>query len=362
MEPESLPESGDTPGAGEQLSRSEAVELVVQITGLTAAGFPLETGLRALAREVPSRRLGRRLDAVAGRVEAGVALPDALLDDSIGLPAHLRGLVLAGIKTGRLGEILQDYVRQEQVAAGLRRRLWLSLAYPLMLLMTMTILYIFISVVVIVDMASIYKDFGIALPMLTQQVLALSTAIVEQGLPLLVGTTLILVVCWLLARLFIGEGWYRWLVGRIPVVGLVGWWGSLAEFCHLFALLLESGLPLGESLRLVGEGVSDPDIAHVSRRLEHQVREGVALEKAIESEGWFPVAMRSMLAWAQTHQSLPEGLHMVGDMFEARAHAQASFVGTFLGTSTVILVLLAIGLTVAALFIPLIQLISRLSG
>ena len=55
-------------------------------------------------------------------------------------------------------------------------------------------------------------------------------------------------------------------------------------------------------------------------------------------------------------------MHTAGDIYEARARAQASFASAVYGVASVIAVLLGIGLVVGAVMIPLISMISRLSG
>ena len=48
-------------------------------------------------------------------------------------------------------------------------------------------------------------------------------------------------------------------------------WTSLAEFFHLLGLLLESGIPLLEALKLAGDGIRDPDIKTTAERLAHDL-------------------------------------------------------------------------------------------
>jgi hypothetical protein len=53
---------------------------------------------------------------------------------------------------------------------------------------------------------------------------------------------------------------------------------------------------------------------------------------------------------------------MVGETFEARARAQATVAGTFITVVAVLLTIVGISLIVGGLFLPLIQLITKLSG
>ena len=65
------------------------------------------------------------------------------------LPVHLRGLMLAGVRSGRLAEVLEEYVDLQHSQAELRRRVWIALAYPFVLLLFMTVLTAFAGVYVV---------------------------------------------------------------------------------------------------------------------------------------------------------------------------------------------------------------------
>ena len=132
-----------------KLSPEEATELAARVAELTKAGLPLGAGLRALADELPGRRLPRVLRRLADRLDAGDDLLDALESQGRSLPAHLRGLMLAGVRSGRLAEVLEEYVDLQRSQSELRRRVWLALAYPFILLLFMTALAAFAGVYVV---------------------------------------------------------------------------------------------------------------------------------------------------------------------------------------------------------------------
>ena len=124
---------------------------------------------------------------------------------------------------------------------------------------------------------------------------------------------------WLAGRLFLTPPLRRGLAGRLPLIGRVWRATSLAEFCHLLALLLESQLPLPEALRLTGEGVQDSDIDASCRLMASQVESGRSLSQAMEKVRLFPAGLPRLVRWAENQESLPEVLHMAGAMFESAA-------------------------------------------
>src|SRR5262249_10988884 len=146
-------------------------------------------------------------------------------------------------------------------------------------------------------------------------------------------------VSWLTAPLFLGPGLLRSLASRIPMIGGVWRWTSLAEFCHLLALLLDNHLPLDEALRLTGEGVQDRDMHTASERLTAAVYLVQRLAGAMVARREFPSGLPRLVAWSEREGSLPEVLHMAGEMFETRAGAHATFTGTVIGVLSVLLIL-----------------------
>ena len=121
--------------AGGGLSGAEALELSAQLAGLARAGLPLAPSLAALAEELPRGRLRRSMRDLARGLEAGQPLGEAVEGQEGRIPPHLRGLVAAGVRSGRLGEVLGEFSQYATIGVELRRRLWLNLAYPVLSLL-----------------------------------------------------------------------------------------------------------------------------------------------------------------------------------------------------------------------------------
>jgi general secretion pathway protein F len=347
-------------GAGGRLTGAEAAALSDQIAGLAKARLPLASGLVALGEELPRGRLRRSMNELARTLEKGVPLEQAVESQQGKIPPHLRGLVIAGIRSGDVGDVLSRFTEYVSVGTELKRRLWLSLAYPVLTVSIAFLLFVLVCVVVVGQFETLYRDFGIPLPRLTIALLFVGRIVNSVWGPLL-ATVAVVFGSWLAAHAFLSPSVRRSLAGRPPLLGTVWRSTSLAEFCHLLALLLESRLPLPEALRLAGEGVQDADVDAACRQMECRVESGRTLAHAIAELRYFPAGLARLLHWAEREQALPEVLHMAGSMFEARARSYSAFVGTVLNVLCAVLVFGMI-LIVPALFAPLFTLISRLAG
>jgi len=345
---------------GGRMTPDEAALFAGHVSGLTASGLPLGPGLRAAAAEMPDGRLRGTLETLADAIDSGASLDEIVGAAGDRLPGHLRGLVQVGAKTGRLSEVLGRFVTYLNVGVELRRRLWVGMAYPVLLLVVAFALLALVFSTIVGSFESIFKDFGVPLPLMTVGLLRL--AHLFAGPWQAYATLAAVAVAVFVVIFFLGPRTRQSLLGGIPVLGLVTRNTALAEFCHLLGLLLESEMPLGEAVRLTGEGVNDATIDRACRVMGSDVDAGLELSQAIGRQWLFPKGLARVLRWAEGNQSLASSLHMAGEMFEARARSQATFFGTVLSVMAVISVIVGVGWMVIALFLPLITLISRLSG
>jgi type II secretory pathway component PulF len=350
----------DEPTAA-RLSTKDAAVLSEQIAGLTRAGLPLASGLQALGAELPRGKLRRMLGAVSRSLTQGASLDQAIAAQGTALPAHLRGLVLAGQRTGRTAEVLARFAGYVQIGAQVRRQLWLSLVYPVASIVLAVALLLFALIFLVSGFEQIFADFGIPLPLLSRGLIAVSNGIREKGYTL-AEAGVVLGTIGVLAMVAFGPAVRRSVISRVPLVGPVWTWTSLAEFCHLLGLLLESEIPLAEAVPLAGAGVVDADIQAGARVITADLARGESLGKVIGRRSYFPAALGPIVAWAEQHQSLAEALHVLGEMFEGRARSQASFASMVFTALTVLLILFGVSAVVFGIFVPLLQMIQKLSG
>lgn len=343
------------------LSADETTRLSEQIASLTAAGLPLAPGLAALGQELPRGRLKRALVDLSSELEAGVPLDKAVENQRTRIPPHLRGLVLGGLRSGRLGDILGRFTGYMSIGTDIRRRLLLSMAYPVLSITVAVVLFLFVSLVVVVMFENIFMDFGVPLPRLTIAIIVVSRfARGSWQIFAILGAAIVGV--WIFIRLFLRVADRRSLITQIPVVGRVWRFISWAEFCHLLALLLESRLPLPEALQLTGEGLENADLDRACLLMSDEVERGSSLAQAMMHRRELPAGLPRLLRWAGDHAAQSEILHMVGEMFEARARSQATFAGTIMAVLAIVFVLLGMATVVIGLMLPLLTLISKLSG
>jgi type II secretory pathway component PulF len=343
------------------LTPDEAGRLSEQIATVSKTGLPLGAGLAALGHELPRGPLRQSLFELSDALDRGESLGAAVEAQRERIPPHLRGLVLAGLRSGRLGDILGRFSGYMAVGTELTRKLWLSLAYPLVSTLVAVALFVFVNVVLVNQFETIFRDFGVPLPRLTIAMLLVAHWL-QSGWPAFLIVLVGLLGLWVLLRLFLKRADRRSLATRIPVIGTVWRYTSWAEFCHLLALLLDSELTLPEALRLAGEGIENTDLNRACQVMAGDVEQGQSLAQAMERRRELPAGLARLLRWATKQHAIAEILHLTGEIFEARAKGQAIFAGTVMAVLSVIVVLWGAFSVVGGLMLPLVTLISKLSG
>ena len=104
-----------------------------QFVTLFRAGLPILKSLDLLAERLTEPKLGRHVQAVRDDVRNGTLLSDAFRKQGVFPPMYVT-TILAGEKSGALGEVLERYIAYQRLSLSVRKKIMLSLLYPSVLI------------------------------------------------------------------------------------------------------------------------------------------------------------------------------------------------------------------------------------
>ena len=136
----------------------------------------------------------------------------------------------------------------------------------------------------------------------------------------------------------------------------------MAEFSRLMALLFDQQVPLPEALRLTAAGLSDRDLAKACRRAADRVEAGSTFSESLAGLRAFPAAVLPLVQWGQYAPQPAEAMRALTEMCEDRARTHADLLETFVSPLLFLLIVGFVGMTLVSLFLPMMSLISHLSG
>ena len=229
----------DLRSAPAKLTTHEAEELSAQIATVAAAGLPLETGLAALAEELPNRRLRHALQRLVDELSRGVELETALRET--GAPPYVQALARTGIASNTLGKTFESFAQAGESLRSTMPLVMGAVLYALLAAGMCVVVWGVAAVFVIPQFAALYAGFGIEVPALTRWLLALGDFHWGLGLWVLVGALgLALLVAILVGTPVIGAVRSRRWLHRVPGLGTVVRSLALSRFSLLTSTLLDT--------------------------------------------------------------------------------------------------------------------------
>lgn len=352
------PVFGDAPPAR---SEGDAVEVVGRVADLARSGLPLASGLRALSAETPSRRVRRALVEVSDRIEGGESLEQALTHPGASVPPHLAGLIRAGARSGRLPEILEEYLEHARNATDRRKQAVTAFVYPSILFMVAGGVFTFFLVYLVPMFKKVFEDFGTELPGITQALITLSDFLYFNGVWIVLGLVVPAVALSIATGLSRREASMRRLLTMIPIVGPLVRYLALARLCRLLAIFVEQQVALPEALRLAGNGSGDSYLNAGCERLAEAVERGAPPAAVALETRELPPQLGQSFRWAENRESFSSMLDSTGRIYESRAVVQAGLLEMVAEPLTVVGIAIFIATVVLALFMPLVKLLNDLS-
>ncbi len=125
-----------------------------QFVTLFRAGLPILKCLDLLADRLTDKRLSPYVRAIRDDVKKGSLLSDAFARQGVFPPIYVTS-VMAGEKSGALGEVLERYVQYQKLALSVRKKIIVSLLYPAVLMILVVLLVIFLITFVVPQFADL---------------------------------------------------------------------------------------------------------------------------------------------------------------------------------------------------------------
>ncbi|MGE5319253.1 MAG: type II secretion system F family protein [Hyphomicrobiaceae bacterium] len=300
------------PSGRERVTRRDLVTFCIHMRYITRAGIPLLDGLRDLRDTMEKRGFRDVLAALLEDLEGGKVLSQALAAHPSVFGAVFVHSVRAGEQTGLLDAVFERLAEslkwQEEVAAKAKR----LMIYPALVLAVVGAAILFLLVYLVPQVLGLIKTMGVALPLPTLILMAVSGAVRSYWLvALLLALTLgIGLPLWVKKSEAGGDWWDRTQL-RLPVIGPIVQKITLSRFTNTLAMMYRSGVTVLDALR-AGEMIAgNRVIAGGIHRAAQQIADGRGLSESFQSLALFPPLVIRMLRVGETTGALDEALDNV---------------------------------------------------
>ncbi|MEP5766415.1 MAG: type II secretion system inner membrane protein GspF [Halieaceae bacterium] len=335
---------------------SELALVTRQLATLVQSNLPIDECLQAVAEQTRKQRLTGLLLQVRSRVAEGHSLAYAMGDFPQVFSEMYRAMVKAGEHAGFLGPVLEqlaDYSEQRQYT---QQKLKMAMIYPFILLGVAVSVVVALMVFVVPELVGIFAHTRSELPWLTRALIASSDFLRAWGVWLLV---VLIALGIAVKQLLRNDGrrrkWHQLLL-KVPGIAGILTAVDTARFASTLSILMASGVPLLESLRIAGEVLNNRILRESSADVAERVQEGSSLHRALQQSGRFPPLMVHMVASGEASGELETMLQRSATNQERELEMT---LGTLMGIMEPMMVVFMGGMVlgiVLAILLPIFQL------
>ncbi len=336
--------------------RLARADLCDAIATLAQAGVPLEQALGSLAgastRPATERRLLRGL---RDRLREGCSLSEACTEAPDWFDRFDVALIAAGQHAGELPATLIGLARHHQRAGSIGQRLFVALAYPVIVLAAGLGVVVFMSAKPLPQLIALIEQARHQPPALTTALLAFGQwlAVWWWTLPLVgiaVGTAM------------------SALATRVPIVSRLGriLHGNpiarartrvrVASLAMALARLRRAGMPLTDALAIVAETVPERALRRLLTDAVAAIRRGEDFSTVVAASPLLDPEFSQLLQLGEKSGELTEMLERIAERYQRAADRSAERVAAILAPAAIVILAFVVGVIVIACALPLMEL------
>jgi len=300
-----------------KVNNRDLVMFCFQLEQLTSAGVPMLDGLNDLRESTTNPYFQKVIGAIAGEVEGGKMLSQALAEHPDVFDEVFVNLVATGEQTGQLPVVfnnLTNTLKWQDELLGQTKRL---LAYPLFVLVVVMAAVTFLMIYLVPEMVKFLNSLGQELPLNTRILIFISNAFVKYWWLLL--TVPLVVITGLAAYIRQSqEARYRfdYLKLKLPITGEILHKIIMARFARYFALMYQTGIPILQAIKTCENIVGNRVVADALSRVHAQINAGDSMSDSFHNAGLFPPLVVRMIKVGENTGALDKSLLNVSYFYD----------------------------------------------
>jgi type IV pilus assembly protein PilC len=350
------------PTFGGGVNAKELAIFTRQFSVMIDAGLPLVQCLEILASQQENQTFQKVLAGTRGSVEGGATLSAAMRQYPKVFDALYVNMVEAGETGGILDTILQRLSTYIEKNVKLQRAVKSALVYPVGVLTVAAAVIILLLWKVVPIFATLFAGLGVDLPLPTKIVITLSN---------FVGSIFgLLIVVAFVGMAFGLKLWYGTEQGRyaidatilrLPVLGILMRKIAVARFTRTLGTLISSGVPILEGLDITAKTAGNAVVERALKKVRRSLEEGKSLTEPLKDSEVFPGMVTQMIAVGEQTGAMDAMLQKIADFYEEEVDAAVKDLLTALEPVMIVFLGLVVGGVVISMYLPLFELIGKLS-
>jgi type II secretory pathway component PulF len=333
-----------------------------QMHVLIGSGTPQVESLEALERQTPEGIWRDVIHDVRLRVEEGAPMSEAMERHPTFFDSITRSMIAAGESSGEMCEMLHRLGTLVHRQLQVRKAVLGAMSYPLVLVSLSTGVLAVLLIYVIPRFGELFLSLDVPLPATTQALLSISAALQQYWWAMLGGLALSAVGGVLYLRSESGGRLRDTVLVRAPKIGMVTRNVVTARITRLLGAMLESKVPVLESLQLTRKGTGNCLYEELIVAAEDAVTRGEPISTAFNRPELVSPSVYEAIRSGENSGQVGPLLLTLSEFLDEENEVMLRSLTSIIEPLILIFMGLVVGVVAGSMFVPLFDLTATASG
>lgn len=335
-----------------------------QLATLVNAGLPLMRCIEVLKKQKMAPAMMDCLNGISEGIAGGATFSESLT----AYPKVFDNLYVNMVKAGEAGGVLEVVLNRlaefAEKAQKIKNKVKGAMIYPSVVLVAAVGITAFLLVAVIPKFQQVFNDIlgGQSLPAITEFVMGASEFVQHNGLQIAAGVAAFVVLYKMFGKTKFGAYQLDRLRLGFPVTGTLVKRTAIAQFSRTLGTLLSSGVPILQALVIVRDTTANGVVRRAIQSVHDAVKEGESMTDPLAASGVFPPMVVSMVQVGEETGQLPDMLTRIANTYDDEVDNAVAGLTAAIEPALIIFLAVVVGTIVIAMFLPMIKIISSVSG
>lgn len=286
---------------------------------LLNSGVTVIKALDVIYQQTESKKIKAVVLKLYEAVQKGDMLSEAMRKQAPAFPDILINMVESGEASGKLDLVLSRMTEHFDKERKIRTKILSSITYPIILSVLCVVVVLVLLTFVLPTFVTMFESSGIALPMPTRILIAISNALIGYWYIFLI----IIAALVLGIRRYISTdtGRLKWdgFKLKIPILKTAMVKIISARMTRTLSTLLSSGMPLLTCLEITSKVLGNKVIGEGLLSAREDVSKGASISQSIRKIGYFPAMVYSMISIGEESGALENILEKTSIFYDEEA-------------------------------------------
>ena len=335
----------------QKMKNKELSEFCRELGAMISSGISLIMAMNILTKRATNQKSKEIYKEIYVKLQQGLSFSDALASMPGVFPPLMINMFRASESTGMMDVTAKKLAVQFDKDNKLQNKVRSAMLYPMILIVVTVVVVIAVFTLILPSFFDVFGD--IELPLITQIMFAISTAMLAHWEWFLIGILLIIFIMTMLMKVpKIRFSWDKFKV-HAPKIGYLTRIIYTARFARSMSSLYTSGVSMLNSLALAKATINNSYVESQFDEVISQVRSGTSLSQAVSIIDGFDPKLSSSIYIGEESGQLDQMLTNVADDFDYEAELATEKMVTFLQPLMIIILGFVIGTIIISVILPM---------